>query len=223
MRLADVLRTGLSIGVILSAGLCHSAQEPAKDARPGAVQGLPPRAAPTDYQAQAQAGAVTIAADFVGHSVPTADGTLSTEEYVVVEAALFGAAGAKLQISPEDFSLRINGKKAPSPSKPYGLVASTLKDPLWAPPESQKQEKPKTSIGGGGQGDSGPPKEVKPPIELQRAWAQHTKMACLASGERNLPQAGLLFFPHRGKVQNITALELIYAGAAGKASLTLQP
>ena len=142
---------------------------------------------------------------------------------MVVEAAFFGAAGARLQISTEDFSLRINGKKVPLPSRPYGMVASTLKDPQWAPPESAKQEKSKTSIGGGGQSDSGPPKEVKVPIELQRAMAQHTQKASLALGDRVLPQAGLLFFQHRGKVQNITALELIYAGAAGKASLTLQP
>ena len=38
-------------------------------------QGLPPRAAPSDYQAHAQAGAVTIAADFAGHSVATPEGS----------------------------------------------------------------------------------------------------------------------------------------------------
>jgi len=33
----------------------------------------------------------------------------------------------------------------------------------------------------------------------------------------------LLFFEYRGKVQGIHSMELIYAGAAGKATLALQP
>ena len=38
--------------------------------------GLPARATPADYQAKAQVGNVTIAAEFKGHSVPTAQGLL---------------------------------------------------------------------------------------------------------------------------------------------------
>jgi hypothetical protein len=37
-----------------------------------------------------------------------------------------------------------------------------------------------------------------------------------------LPQAGLLFFQHRGKTENIKSLELIYEGVAGKAEIKLQ-
>jgi hypothetical protein len=55
---------------------------------------------------------VTLAAEFKGHSEPTVQGTLSTEDFVVVETGLFGSTGAHIQISGEDFSLRINGKKA---------------------------------------------------------------------------------------------------------------
>src|SRR5580700_12339764 len=61
--------------------------------------GLPPRAAPTDYQAQGKIGEITIGADFAGHSVPTPEGPLTDEEYVVVEAAFFGPAGARLQLT----------------------------------------------------------------------------------------------------------------------------
>ena len=35
-----------------------------------------------------------------------------------------------------------------------------------------------------------------------------------------LPVAGLVFFPYRGKDTSIHAVELIYSGAAGKATLT---
>ncbi len=113
-------------------------------------------------------------------------------------------------------------KKNPLPSRPYGLVVSSLKDPEWNPPESEqsKSSKPKTSFGG--QGDSsGPPPPVKIPIEVQRSMAQRTKKAALAIGNRPLPQAGLLFFQHRGKVENITSAELIYNGPGGKATVAL--
>ncbi len=186
------------------------------------AQGLPPRATPADYQSHAAAGTVTIAAEFAGHSVPTPEGPLTNDDFVVVEAALFGASGEKLTLSPGDFSLRINGSKKPTPSQPYGLVIESLKDPEWAPPE--KHDKPKTSFGGGGQsGSNEPPAPVKIPIEVQRAMAQRVKKASLPEGERPLPQAGLIFFPYRGKEQGFHSVELIYSGPAGNATLELHP
>jgi hypothetical protein len=192
------------------------------------AQGLPPRTAPTEYQVVGKAGDVTLAADFVRHSVPTAQGTLSTEDYVVVELAMYGPPGAKTTISMDDFSLRINGKKQPLKGQPYGLVLASIKDPEWAPPDAApaKGSKGGLTSGGGGGGDKNsnePPPVVKVPIELQRAMAQRTQKASLALGERALPQAGLLFFQYRGKAQNITSVELLYSGAAGKATLDLIP
>jgi len=216
------------ISALLAAALCLGLQEPAtqnKEARPVEAQGLPPRVAPTDYQVQGKAGAVTIGAEFVGHNVPTEQGPLTTEDFVVVEVGLYGPSGARIQISQDDFSLRINGKKMKTPlsSEPYGLVLSSLKDPEWVPPETA-EKKSKTSIGGGGQSDAGsPPPVVHVPIELQRAMAQHTQKASLALGDRPLPQAGLIFFRYRGKEKSISALELIYSGSAGQATLNLQP
>ena len=226
MRLLHVLRIGVRLSVVLAAALCLCAQEPAapgKDARPKEAQGLPARVAPSEYQAQAKAGEITIAADFVGHSVPTAQATLSTEDYVVVEAAFFGPPETRIQLSLDDFSIRINGKKTVLRSQPYGLVLASLKDPEWAPPEAA-QPKSKTSVGGGDKGDSNsPPPVVHIPIEVQRAMAQRTQKASLPLGDRVVPQAGLIFFQYRGKVQNINSIELMYSGSAGKATLALRP
>ncbi len=215
----------LTIGALLATGgLCLEAQNaPAREAQPE-TRGIPPRAAPTDYLSHTQAGAVTLAAEFKGHSVPTLQSPLTTEDYVAVEVALYGAAEAKAMLSANDFSLRINGKKQPLASQPYGLVASSLRDPEWEPPDSGKSKSSKTSIGGGGQGESSEPKTPpKVPIELQRAWAQRVQQAALPEGDRPLPQAGLLFFQYRGKTSGIRSVELIYAGPAGKATLPLEP
>jgi hypothetical protein len=207
--------------------LCAQTQDtPPKETQINQAKGMPPRATPAEYQAQVQAGTVTIAAEFKGHSVPTMQGPLSTEDYVVVETALFGPPEARLKLSAEDFSLRINGKKAPLPSQPYGLVVGSVKDPEWEPPVPvEKKSKTGMSTGGkGGQDDSNsPPAPVKIPIEVQRAMAQRVQKASLPEGDRALPQAGLLFFQYRGKAQGIHSIELIYTGPAGKATLPLQP
>jgi len=221
------LSAALTIGVLSAAlCLCGQAQDtPAKGA-PIESKGLPPRATPADYQAQTKAGTVTIAAEFAGHSVPTAQGPLTTEDFVVVEMGLFGAPGARMKISASDFSLRINGKKAPLSSLPYGMILSSVKDPEWQPPEPPKS-KSKTGLntgGGGDQADSNaPPPPVKIPIEVQRAMAQRVQKATLPEGDRALPQAGLVYFQYRGKTQGIRSIELIYDGPAGKAALALQP
>jgi hypothetical protein len=179
-----------------------------------------------EYQAQAKAGDVTIAADFVRHSVPTREGPLTNEDFVTVELGFYGAPDAKLHISMDDFSLRINGKKAALPSQPFGLLLPSIKDPEYIAPESLKPAKSKTSVGGGeggGGGQNDPPPVVHIPIEVQRAMAQRTQKAALPLGDRALPQAGLIFFSYRGNVKNIQSVELIYSGAAGKATLSLRP
>ena len=98
----------------------------------------------------------------------------------MVEAGLFGPPNARLTLSPADFSLRINGKKAPVPSQPYGLVLKTLKDPAWEPPESPSEAKSKTQIGTGGEKDpSILPHIVHMPIELQRAMEKKAQRASM--------------------------------------------
>jgi hypothetical protein len=214
--------------LLLIAALCLYAQgqtPPGKPVPMNEAKGMPPRPSPGDYQAQAKAGAVTIAADFDEHSAITEDGTYSTEDYVVVEAAVFGAPDARLKLSRGDFSLRINDKKVPLISQSYEVVARSLKDPSWVPPEEDKS-KSKTGISsGGGQDAAGspPPPPPKMPVPLQLAMEQKVQRATLLQGDRALPQAGLLFFEYRGKPKNIRSVELLYEGPAGKATLELQP
>jgi hypothetical protein len=221
------LRIALWVGGLLVSAVCLPAQEPAP-AKDTQAKGMPPRSAPSEYQAQAQAGAVTIAAEFMGHGVPTPEQTVAAEDYVVVEAGLFGPPGAKTTLARGDFSLRINGKKIPSPGEPYELVFKSLKDPQWQPPETADSKKAggtslTTGGNGGGGGNQPPPPPPKMPFELRRAMEQHVQRAAMQEGDRPLPQAGLLFFLYRGKTESIRSLELIYNGAAGTATLTLQP
>ena len=228
MRPSSALSIGLMLivpfGVLSVRGQAPDAppQDTAKDAQASESKGMPPRAAPGDYQAHTQAGAVTLAAEFMRHSVPTPEATYSTEDFVIVEAGLFGSPQARLTLSIGDFSLRINGRKMASPSQPYGLSFSSLKDPEWEPPSKPKADKPTLDAGGGQPDDSFKP-IIRMPIELKRTMQQRVQRAAMPEGDRALPAAGLLFFEYRGKPESIRSLELIYSGPAGKATLALAP
>jgi hypothetical protein len=226
-------KTGAAVAAIFMAASCHGlyAQDaPRAETRPREAKPLTPRIAPTDYQSQAQAGTVTIAADFAAHGVPTPDGTFSVEGYIVVEAGLYGPPGARINLSYKDFSLKVNGKKNALPAQPYEAAFRSLKDPEWEPPIPAESTS-KTAInsggsggrggGGGGQGDP-PPPPPKMPLPLVLAMEQKVKMASIPEGERALPAAGLIFFSYGGNPNGIRSLELIYTGAAGKASLPLR-
>lgn len=166
---------------------------------------------------------MTIAAEFTGHSVATPESTLNTEDYVVVEAAIYGPAGTHIKISHEDFSLRVNGKKKTQlQGQPYGAVVRTLKDPELEPTVEETKSKTSVSTGGGGGGGNEPPPPYRVPDALRHEYSQRLQKLSLPEGDRALPQAGLIYFLYRGKPDKIQSLELIYNGAAGQATLSLQ-
>jgi hypothetical protein len=220
-----------SCAVALIAVFCLWAQAPvppaSDDASASATRGMPARATPADYQAHGAAGPLQVGAEFMQHSVPTPQGLLTTEDYVVVEAGLFGPPGSRTTLSFQDFSLRINDKKNPQRSEPYAMVFKSLKDPDWEADTFVEQKTSKTSVGSSGAGGKGnsndPPPVVHVPIKLQREWESRATKAAFPEGDRILPQAGLLFFQYRGKASGIHSLELIYSGPAGKAVLSLNP
>jgi hypothetical protein len=60
-------------------------------------------------------------------------------------------------------------------------------------------------------------------IEVRRAMEQKVHRASFPEGEKPLPAAGLLYFEYHGAVKGIHSIELMYSGAAGKATVALQP
>jgi hypothetical protein len=217
----------LRLLLILAAITQCAAQGPAPAAR--VSKGLPPRATPGEYLSHAQAGNYTIAAEFDRHDVPTAETTLTTEDYICFEVAIFGPPGSHLTVSSSDFSLRINGKKTPLPAEQFAMVFTNLRDPTYEAPELKEAKENKSSGlnaggGGGGQSDLGAtPPPIHIPPEMERAMQLKVQNAALPEGERTLPVSGLIFFKYGGMPKGIHSVELLYAGAAGKATITLQP
>jgi hypothetical protein len=232
MQLSPVLKTAISISALClcASGQTAPAPAPAPDTAPGKAapviesKGMPPRISPAEYQAHAQAGTVTIAAEFTRHAVGTPQGSLTTEDYLVVEVGFFGPAEARAKLAIGDFSLRINTKKSPLPGQPYGVVLSSLKDPEWEPPVKVEKKSSMSTGDSGGQGQSNdPPPVPKMTFPERRAMEQKVQKATLPEGDRALPVAGLIFFQYGGKTKGLKSVELIYNGPAGKATVALQP
>jgi hypothetical protein len=220
MRKVMISRSGLGMAaaVIAALGLCaQEKKEPVK------AEGIPPRAAPTDYQFHGQAGTLTVAAEFTGHAIATPESTLMTEDYVAIETAVYGPADTKMNLSRDQFSLRLNGKKALLASQPYGLVVKTLKDPEIEPTAAETKSKTSVNAGGGQQADNSPPPPFRVPDNVRREWGQRLQRESLPEGERVLPQAGLIYFPFHGKTEKLQSIELIYTGPSGSVTLALAP
>src|ERR1035438_8317850 len=241
MRSSKMLALCATAAVLISFGVgaVLQAQAPGKPAKVEPAEeapketaivnskAFPPRAAVTDYPAHVQVGMYTIGADFAGHSLPTQEGLLHSEDYVVIEAGINGPPEARLMLSLGDFSLRINGNKKPVAAEPYELAGKSVKDPDYQEPETNKSSKTMVNTGGGkadGTDPNAPPPALIPiPFEIKRGWQLRVKRDSLPIGDRALPVAGLLFFSHGAGVKSIRSMELIYSGPAGKVTIPIHP
>jgi len=205
-------------------------------------QGTTPKQSPSDYPVHATVGNLTLAAEYLVHAIPAAEGSYFTNDYLVIEASFFGPHLTPVKMSAEHFTLRINGQKSPLLTQAPGIVGASLKYPDW------EQRPTLTASAGAGNGQiilgrpvpverfpgdpnarrgpapprvpesenpSGQAKEPPMPVE------ERIQRSALPEGEHIVPSGGLLFFPFKGKTKSIRSLELLYDGSAGKVSLKL--
>jgi len=182
------------------------------------AQGTPPKTKASDYPVHLELGTVTLAAEYLVHSVPTPKGNLIATDYLVVEAAFFGPSFSRLKMSPDNFTLRINGKGDPLSTDSPGMVSQSIKYPgarshLEAagsigmgdgtitvgprPPPSQfpGDGNERTAPG---QGPSVKTTEDEAAIEYR------IQNATLPEGENSLPRSGLLYFYFRAELKTST-------------------
>lgn len=208
-------------------------------------QGTTPREKPSDYPVQVISGAVTIAAEDMGHSIPAPRGMLFAGDYLVIEVAVYSDSKEPLTLASGHFKLRLNGKKKSLlfPQSP-GMVAASIKYPDW--------EQQRTFTVGAGMGNAGvilgqPPATERFPGDRRPAESrlpqpprapdqdstgidkhpepttdEIVQRAALAEGPVKLPVAGLVYFPFKGKLSKLKSVELIYEGPTPAAVLRLR-
>jgi hypothetical protein len=193
----------------------------------------PPKTKASDYPTRVQMGTVTLAAEYLVHSLPTTKGTLVANDYLVIETTFFGPPLSRLKMSPDQFTLRINGRGTPLLTQLPGMVAGSIKFP------SSRPHLEATGTAGVGDGTvtvgprpppsrfpgDGNERTTQPVTIIQKEQEDsidsRVQNASLPEGEHTLPRSGLIYFPHRGSTRNIHSLELFYDGPMGKATLKL--
>ncbi len=200
------------------------------------AQGTRPKTSAADYPVHVEIGTVTLAAEYLVHSLPTPKGTLIATDYLIVDVAFFGPAFSRLKMSPDNFTLRINGSKGqPLTTEPPGMVAGSIKFPSTHPhlettgsvsagdgTVSVGPRPPPSRFPGDGNERTAQAPSVKE-VQEENSIDFRVQNATLPEGEHNLPRSGLLYFFYRGKVKNIHSLDLYYEGPIGKAALKLLP
>jgi hypothetical protein len=189
------------------------------------------REKPEEYPARAKVGNTTIAAEFVGRTVPSPGGGLVLRHYVVVEVAIYGG---EFTFQSTRYTLKVNGKVPALLAQTAGMVEASVKYPSW---EGQRGV---TMAGGMGNGSvilgrdtrprfpgdrryPGPTGSVQNESETngQEPWAWVSKLGW-DDGPGKGPAAGLLFFPYEGNLVKVRTIELSYSGPDGEATLGLR-
>jgi hypothetical protein len=201
------------------------------------AQGTSPKSKATDYPVHVQLDSVTLAAEYLIHSLPTPQGNLIASDYLIVEVAFYGPSFSRLKMSPDNFTLRINGKATLTTEAP-GMVSGSIKNPSSRPhlegggsigmgdgTISVGPRPPPSQFPGDGNDrtPAGQPTTTVKSVEEDTNIDHRVQNVSLPEGEHSLPRSGLLYFYYRGKIKSIRSLELLYAGAMGKASLKLLP
>ena len=215
-------------------------------------QGTRPKAKPADYHAHARVAGFELAADYLAHSMLVEGGVIDVSEYLVIEVAVFPAAGETTRettgdtpsIKSEEFTLRLNGRKAALLAQTPGMVAASLKYADW---EVRRRLQASAGVGDTGvivgrppvterfPGDPRPrqsrlPRQPKAPDETNPSGEEkpsempieeRVQGAAFPDGVANRPVSGYLFFPFRGKTKSIRSLELRYESSDGNRTATL--
>ncbi|MGE5488643.1 MAG: hypothetical protein ACM3ZB_12585 [bacterium] len=202
-----------------------------------AQHGTETRRNASDYPANAEAGGVSLGAEYLARSAGTGRGMIVIPEHIVVDAALYPAAGSTLEVSAGHFRLRVNGKQILLP-QPAASAAAVLKYPDWS-----MQPGLEVAAGSGDRGvilrrrrpverfpGDRRPGETRVPGTVSVDRAEDGEMppeemvthAALPEGPTRGPVSGFLYFYYKGKLKKIKALELLYDTGERQAALKLR-
>lgn len=196
------------------------------------AQGTDPKPKASEYPVHGAAGEVGIGVEYMVRAISTPKASFMTDDYLVVEVALYPPAGG-ITVNAQEWTLRINEKKEELMSQTPGMVAASLKYPDWS-------QRPRVMAGAGpiilGQpqpverfpGDNRPAQSRVPGQIPRVPTRQDTGVeeepvdindvilrAALPEGPFRGPVSGYLFFPWRGKLTKIRSVDLIYRPKSG--------
>lgn len=191
-----------------------------------AGQGTETKRKVTEFPVQAKVANAEIGAEFMVRLISYGPESFVTDNYLIVEVAIYPAAGQPVDVKAHHFTLRVSGKKEALLAQPLGMVIASLKYPDW--------ERPPTSVSAGS-GDAGvstggpdpverfpgdprarrfpAPRTPMPtdgkPAEARLSAADVVNRSALPEGPRKTPVSGYLFFPWKGNPVKLKSVELV--------------
>ena len=196
-----------------------------------AQSGTTLRPKPSDYPVMAKGEGYTLAGEYMVRSFGQHNEMFTTDDYLVVEIAVFADKGRSLTVKLDQFRLKVNGKEGLHPQIPQ-IVAGSLRYPDW-----DIRRGPQAEVGVGPvilgrrqpeprfPGDPGGARRYPGPAprpEHEGAGAKETKPADVAVVEYSLPEglvntgmSGYIYFAYRGKPSKIKKLELVHQVEGG--------
>jgi hypothetical protein len=196
------------------------------------------RPKPSDYPSQVKMDRLALGAEFMLRSITSSAGSFLTEDYLVIDVALYPAKGAPLAVAQSHFRLRLNGRKETLAPTPPGFVAAAFKYSDWerrpgvvataGPVIIGRPRSTERFPGDPRPGQERLPSPPRAPDTSGVEKAERVSPAELAVDEA-LPEAefdrpvrGFLYFHYKGKTKSLKKVELLYDGPAGATALALQ-
>ncbi|MGH9631752.1 MAG: hypothetical protein ACRD7E_25890 [Bryobacteraceae bacterium] len=204
-----------------------------------AGQGTETKSAPAGYPVHQKIENGAIAADYLVRTVFGKGQTYYTDDYLVIEVAIFPDEGREMEVLASNFTLRLNGKREVLFSRPPAMVAASMKYPDYHHPRGLVVAAGPIIVGRPGRverfpGDPRPQQdrlpgqprvETKPsgvpPAEIPTAEEVVTGTA-LKEGAADHSLSGYLYFPYRGKLKSVKSVELLVRNGSDTAVLRLR-
>jgi hypothetical protein len=206
---------GIALAIALAGGLWAQAG------------GTTPKAKPEDYPAETRAGQLAIGAEYLLHSVPAGNRTFVVDKFLVVEAAVFPAAGRTVEVGSHLFTLRVFGKKkmqefaAASPE----MVAFAVEHSDWERNRGMEVQAGPIVLGGQTRSPRFPGDSTGTTTTPSRAPDQGAEAATAPEAVRQSafpdgpirgPASGCLYFPFPGKTKAIESARLVFHSPDGE-------
>src|SRR3954447_24301928 len=95
------------------------------------AQGTESKKSASEFPVHAALGDADVAADFMVRLISYGRESFVTDNFLVVEVAIFPHAGKVFEVRANQFSLRVNGKKEALFAQTPGMVIASVKYPDW--------------------------------------------------------------------------------------------
>ncbi len=198
--------------------------------------GTTPKPKPELYPVRAEAEGITIAAEYMLHTIASDKQSFVVPDYLVIELAVYPNKGVRPAISAGSFTLRMNGKSGELFPQTPGIVSASLKYSDWENPRGLEvgagpvilgRRRPVGRFPGDRRADEGYP---QPRVETRQSTDYGDRKLtapeaviewALPEGEAGGPVSGFLYYAFKGKPKSIRSLELIYRQGSSQIPLRL--